>query len=341
VFEPRITNPREVSADHVRAILDRGARPTIQFSGPGATPGLLASINRLCIEFGDRLEVRFYGYYESPFDARVLEYLPDVRWLSVDCLTSISDEEHLARLPKLTKLAFGVFRYDEPEFLGRLPLEQLIELWVNETERRNLNLVHLSRCERLRTLSIGGHTKGIDAIASLPCLEQLHLNSIPKRQSLDFVGRCAPLRSLDLLLGGRPSLDDCSHPDLEKLTVIRVRGLESLGTLRRFPKLRSLHVEDQLQLRAIELDRAPLEELTIGNCKNLERISGLDGMTALRHLRVYRTKLGLDTLVEREWPPSMDILALYGSSERWNALARARLDQRGYREFSSDVRQLH
>ncbi len=332
-LEPRITDPQRVDAAMVKAILARGARPTIQFSRSGASTELLASVNELCREFGDRLEVRFFGHHSETFDGGILTHIPDVHWLSLDCLMTISGENNLAQLPNLTKLTFGVYRFDKPDFLDALPLERFTWLSLGENAKKNINLRYLDRCGALEHLFLAGHTRGIEAISRLPKLSQLWLGSIPKKQTLEFLSDLAPLRSLNLILGGRRSLDEFRHPDLEELAVLRVRGVETLGSLGRFPKLRKLQVEDQLQLRAIDLTGAALKELILLNCKNLETLSGLDDVPGLQHLRASRTSLDLDALVERVWPPSMDILALYSGSERWNTSARAKLDQRGYREF--------
>ena len=333
MIERRITDPIRLSESDIQAIVDDGGSPTVQFSKPGQDRTLLDTVNGLCQVFGSRLEVRFFGHYGHDFDASVLSALPSVRWLSVDSLTRIANEDWLYKLPLLERLSFGVFEFDRPDFLEGFPLERFTELSVSETRNRKLDLGELQRCTRLTELYLQGHTRNIEALARVPLLRKLRLSGMPKQRELSFVGEIASLQSLTLLLGGRPSFDEVGSRTLQELEVIRVRGLETLGLLDRFPNLRRLQVEDQLQLHSISVAGARLHELSIFNCKNLEALSGLETLTDLEHFRVSLTNLDLDTLRDRSWPPSMEVVALYSGSQKWNTEARAILDQRGYREF--------
>lgn len=287
----------------------------------------------LCQVFGSSLEVRFFGHYGHDFDARVLSALPDVRWLSVDCLTRIANEDWLYKLPLLERLSFGVSEFDQPDFLDGFQLERITQLSLSETRSRKLDLGGLHRCTSLTELFLQRHTRNIEALARTPVLRTLRLSGMPKQCELSFVGEMPSLQSLTLLLGGRPSLDGVSSRTLQELEIVRVRGLETLGPLDRFPKLRRLQVEDQLQLHSISVAGTQLREPSLHNCKNLESVTGLDTLAELEHFRVSRTKLDLEALLDRNWPPSMEVMALYSGSQKWNDEARAILDRRGYREY--------
>lgn len=212
----------------------------------------------------------------------------------------------------------------------------LKELSLSENEKRNFDLAPLGNCHELQRLWLNGHAKNIGIIASLPKLREITLGSIATHVRLHFLNDVGSLRSLNLILGGRPSFDEVTHPALESLSVIRVRGLASIGSLYRFPNLRSLQIEDQLQIASVVLAGAPLEKVLLINCKNLTQIEGLESLTNLVELRVSRTKLDLNALAERNWPPSMAVLALYSGSRTWNEQTRAKLTQRGYRESRND-----
>lgn len=331
----RITDPKSVEPEKIRDILDRGVRPTVQFSGRTYSPTLLDDVNQLCRAFGEKLEVRFFGHYGDAFDASILTHLPDAQWLSVDCLHEIYNEDAIADLPLLRKLTFGVYRFSRKDFLPKLRLEQLKQLVLAEVERPAVfDLSSLERCHQLEILFLNGLAKNIEAVAGLRKLEKLSLAGIPNKQGLSFVNNVASLRALTLILGGRSSIeDDISHAGLEELSIIRVRGLETLGHVQRFGNLRLLHIEDQLQLRGLSVGGSQLQEISVHNCKNLEKIEGLDELTRLEHFRVSRTNLDLDALLARSWPASMRVVALYSGSEKWNANARKVLDGRGYREM--------
>lgn len=331
--EPRISNPAAIEVEDIRRILAAGREPIVQFSTPPSAD-MLERVNELCRTFGEALEVRFYTHFDSVFDADLVALLPDVRWLTLDCLRRIRNVERVADLPHLTRFGFGVEDFDRPDFLDLLPLERLTHLSVGENIRRDFDLSPLARAQALTDLQIAGHTRGIEAVAGLRRLRALDLNSIPKKQDLGFVSDVADLRSLRLVLGGRDAIDEIRHEGLETLEIIRVRGLADLGSLTRFPRLRRLHVEDQIRLAAIDLAGPPLEEVFVLNCKTLAILTGVSEIPSLRHLRVYGTGLDLNELARRDWPPAMDLLALYSGRVTEDERIRAILDARGYRAFS-------
>jgi len=335
MIESRINNPSAISASRVRDILQAGGTPTIQFSEPFYTPALLREVNQLCVEFEDQLEVRFYGHYSTGlFDAQTLIHLPDVQWLSMDCLTAIRNEQEIGGLTKLTKLGFGVFEFDRADFLATLPLGGLRRLVLGENRKRNLDLTPLGGADGLRTLFLNGHAMHLEAIARLSKLSELSLSGMRKTRKFCFISELKSLHSLKLYLGSRESIDEVSHATLEELGIFRVRGLQRLGPLHRFPSLHRLAVEDQLQLRQIDVSGVPLQRLRLINCKKLEEIVGLDELRLLQEFRTARTSLDLDLLRDRPWPPSLRILALYKRSEAWNEATRRKLEGRGYREFT-------
>jgi len=49
--------------------------------------------------------------------------------------------------------------------------------------------------------------------------------------------------------------------------------------------------------------------------------------------RLGRTKLDLESIAKSVWPETLEVLALYSSSRKWNARMREAFDLRGYREF--------
>lgn len=333
MLENRITDPKKVSREHLDEVLGRGISPTIQFSKLGYTTRFLKKVNKLCLEYGDKLEVRFYGHYSDTFDASVVKHLPEAQWLSIDCLLRISNEDEIARLPNLRKLSFGVYYFDNPGFLATLNLAEIRRLALSDVKKKNFDLAPLAQCEELDEFFLNGHIKNISAISKLPKLRELSLGSIAKRRTLEFVNEIPNLEKLKIILGGRENIDEIEHSGLNDLEVLRVRAFDSLGDLSRFPNLRRLHVEDQLQLRSVSFEGYGLEEISIHNCKNLEQLNGLLKLKQLRAFRTSRTKLDLDTLLDASWPESMESVAIYGSSEKWNKRARKFLDEKGYREI--------
>ncbi|MGI9271736.1 MAG: hypothetical protein ACR2QT_08180 [Woeseiaceae bacterium] len=314
-------------------ILEGGKNPIIQFSKPGYSACLLKKINTLCEEYEDKLTVRFYAHDTDEFDASVVKHLPDVQYLSVDCLMRIKNEDEIARLRNLRKFSFGVYYFDNPGFLKTLDLAELSRLTLSDTKKKNFDLSPLSQCEALEVLSLNSHTKNIASISQLPKLTRLHLGSIGKRQTLEFVNEISNLEKLTILLGGRENIGEVEHYGLNDLEIIRVRALNDLGDLTRFPNLRRVLVEDQIQLRSISFVGTGLEDVRIRNCKNLEQLDGLFDLTNLRAFHTWQTKLDLDALVEADWPESMGTVAIYSNNQKWNDRARQILDDKGLGEF--------
>jgi len=89
---------------------------------------------------------------------------------------------------------------------------------------------------------------------------------------------------------------------------------------------------DPLQIKSIDLTGPPLRKIVLINCKLLSTLEGLDTLDAVVEIRVSQTKLDLEAWLDRDWPRSLQVLALYAGNRKWNAAARAYLDKRGFRE---------
>lgn len=330
MIKTRITDPQSIDRHRIEAILDSGRDPTIQFSAPGYDPALLQQVNALCAEFGERIEVRFYGHGSGEFDGDTLAHLPDICWLSVDCLGRITNPLRIAGLGRLKRLSFGVYDFDRPGFLAEIGVERLTRLSLGETHKRNFDLAPLAGCTVMETLYIEGHHRGGATIADLPLLRTLTLRAFPNRENLAFLSDAPALKHLTLVLGGRTSIEEFTHGSLEALAILRVRGLAELGGIARFSGLRRLQVEDQIQLKSIDLTGAGIERLWLYNCKTLGALPGLDTLTSLQEFRASLTALDLDALLHRDWPASLQALALFSGSQKWNDAARAEAERRGY-----------
>lgn len=333
-MEKRLTNPASIDAREIADEITAGRRVVAQFSRPAYTGALLARLNTLAAEFGPALEIRFYGHYGGVFDASVVDALPDVQALAVDCLQTAENLDALSSLKRLKSLSLGVHEGAAPDFLGRLRLENVERLILDTASKKNLSLDALKDALRLRELYVNGQTRGLQRVAELPVLEKLTLRSMPKKQSLEFVNRIARLRHLTLSLGGRENIREIEHPGLERLDILLVRGFNNLDNLPAFPALRFLRVEDQLALEAIRFrpGNESLEILRISNCKKLARLEGLARLVGLRELRLAMTSLDADQLMADPLPPHLVAFAVATGRARRNDAIRRQLDAMGYLE---------
>jgi hypothetical protein len=330
--QTRITNPAVLDPGEIRALVDRGDHVVVQFSQPGYDAALLSSLDALCRQCGDQVEVRFYGFGGETFDCAVLASLPQVRSLTLDC-RSVVNLDVLQQLDHLLRLHVGIVDIEEPDLLSWPSLHGLTHLGLGETRRPHFDLRPLAQFRQLRRLFVVGHANNIDAIGSLSALTDLTLR-IPHTVSVAFVNELAALRSLRFILGGRANLDELRESPIEELEIIRVKGFERLDRLERFPRLRRLVIEDQLRLTQLSIDHElpALEELRILGCKKFARLDSLGKLSGLKHLRLYGTAVDFDTLIAQPLPAPLDIVGFYTGRSRADEALRLRLQQMGYRE---------
>lgn len=333
-MKTRMTDLSQPLSAELFDVLNAIHLPIIQFSKPNYSKPLLKSINTLCKIFGSKLPVRFFGHYQNDFDATILQYLPDVQWLLIDCLQEIANPEFVFKLRKLKKLSFGVYHYKNPNFLSQLDVSKLESLVLSETKSRNIDLANLRQAQIMKDLFVGGHTKNLADISQMKALKSLRLGSISKKMDLGFVSDITNLTDLKITLGGRNNIDEVSHPILRELQIIRVRGLSDLGDLSRFPDLERLHIEDQIRLLSLELNLPMLRSLQIRNCKSLAHLNNLESLTRLKHLRCYGTSLDYEGLSQRTWQKTVKTIDFYSGNAKRDAEIRRSLDARGYREFN-------
>ncbi len=283
-------DPLVTTSEKIAQVIASGRTPVLQF-GTAPNSSVLGRMNEFCREFGESVQIRFFGFAWKEFDTSILARLPDVANLSIDTIRAISDFSPIAGLTKLTQLRFGVFEQADGAFLKQLDIGRLTHLNLSENKRRNYDLSPLFAAKTLEHLFIQGNDRGIEAIAQLPRLKNVSLSGFPKRHDLQFLNGLAPLRTLSLILGSRQSIAEFTHPGLSKLEIIWVRYLEDIGPLNRFSSLEELAVEDQNRLTVLDLRGLDLRGLRIANCKNLERIEGLGEQRHLDHFKVRGTRL--------------------------------------------------
>jgi len=342
VLQDRIQNPSSVDRTVIEAKIAEGYRVILQFDRSPYSPELLNKINNLCGELGEKLEVRFYGHYRTSFDASVLNNLPEVQSLSIDCLFDVSNLGALGALKNLHCLSLGIYNLVDPNILHSLQLQNLKSLTLSESLKANFDLAPLQSCKNLKELFIQKHTGNIDLLPRLPVLQSLGLSSIPKKQRLDFVSNIKSLKRLVLILGGRTNISEIHHPHLEGLEIIRVMGFGDVDSIDAIPSLRSLKIEDQIRLKCIRFTSAnkKIQSLSLFNCKALQALEGLENLTELKSIRIGVTALKVDSILEQNLPGSLKTFAFYTGIAKENERIRKKLEARGYSESTFDAASL-
>lgn len=289
-------------------------------------------LDEIARRYGDKLQIRFYGHYNSTFDFRVLERLPHASNVAADCLQDAINFESLACLSMLNKLQIGVYNSTPKDILSYPSLWGLEGLVLSGAKKDNIDLSYLSKYNCLKDLFLVGFTKSIEVLAELKDLEKLGLSQISNKQSLSFINKIVSLRALFIILGGRTDIDEVVSPFLERLEIIRVRGLGKLS-LENYVGLRQLIVEDQIQIKEIEFSEANglLGSISINNCKGLSGLNGLTDLAVLKSLHLHKTNIEFDHLVAQGLPASLSSFTFYSNSLKEDAAISQKLATLGYK----------
>ncbi len=288
----------------------------------------LEHLDALCAKWGHKLKVRFYGHYGQVFDGAVLKRLPNIGSLSVDCLQEAINLEAIAELEHLRKLHLGVFELEDKSILSTLPLKQLRELMLSQTNTRALDLAPLAEAANLERLYLEGHSKGIAALAELKGLESFTFN--PKKGSdLSFINGMRGLRALKFNLGGTETIEAIALPELQDMAFTRTRGLSELGDMQRFPKLRRFMMQDQPHVESARFgaENTDLEHLWFDNCKKLSTLYGVEECPKLESLRWLFTEKAPASLA---LPRSVTHLFMLSGKRGEEAAEKAVIEKLGY-----------
>lgn len=330
----RLNDPTDIDIDFIDKELKADKHVIVQFSDKTYTDRQLSILDGLCKKYDKDFGVRFYGHYSSSFDFKTLLKIPNVKCLYVDCLLKADNVDVIGQLNKLDKLSIGVFELKETEILKTDSLKQVSELIITETRTKAFNLEYLKDFKNLRFLIVCEHRKNIESVGELSDLEFLSLNSI-KKTSVDFVNRLTKLKTLRFILGGRENIREIKENQIENLELVWIRGFNDLSNISNFKNLKTLLVEDNIQLPKIHFDKElkDLKDLKVLNCKTLDSLTGLDKLTSLEQLRVYKTAIDFEIFSGQRFPESLKIFTFYTTKKKIDEKIRETLDRRGYKEW--------
>ena len=267
----RIHNPTNIDAAALREAIATDGQVIVQFGEHFDAAPMLADLDALAATCGAALEIRFYGYHFTPFDAAILRALPHAANLSLDCHTSAVNLEVLGELRHLKQLQLGVYDMLEHDILALENLRGLQYLNLGETRKANIDLAPLRHWPHLAQLHfiLGGRASIAEVAA--PLLEELEVVRVRGLEDLGDLGRFPRLRRLsvedqikvkEIRLGANPAL--------EWLILRNCKTLEGLYGLAALPALRKLAVYlTQLDIDALLAAGLPatLHNLTLATGK--------------------------------------------------------------------------
>jgi hypothetical protein len=282
---------------------------TIQYSEPIYNKNILGEINSLCMEFNENLCVRFFGHNNSSFDCKTFNYIPAVKWLEINCIDNVINFIELKKLNHIRKLLFGINNFKEIDFLSWDNLKTLKSLNIEMT--KNIDLNYLSEYKNLKELIIG---------------------NLPEKVILDFINNIYTLKKLSLLLGSRTNIETIKNTSLEELEIIRVKGFNNLDNIGNYINLKKVTIEYQLQLKEINFTNKmqKLKEIKICNCKSLNKIVGLNNLSCLKELLLYKTGLDFDNFIKTELPKSLKNFWFYTEKVKLDKEIEKKIKELGY-----------
>lgn len=329
--QKRITNPTKLNFEEIRnKVLIEKYKVIIQFDEEVYTQTILDEINELAESLNENFEIRFYGHKKG-FDGNTFLSLDKVKNISIDCMQNIKNSKALSQLQDLKVLRFGVEDFKEKEFLQYDNFTKLEELNVYNTY--NLNLEHIVKYHNLKSLYVIGKFKNIQQIGTLKTLQNLHLGSINKNTSFQFVNGLDDLKKLSIWFGSRENINEITNKNIEELSIMRVRGLNNLDNICRFINLKELIVEDQAQLSEITFNEQMenLKLLSINNCKKIESIKGFGNLINLKIIGLLRLpKIKFEDFIVETLPKTLEHINFYTETKQDKQI-KEKIIQLGYK----------
>jgi protein phosphatase 1 regulatory subunit 7 len=111
----RIQNPATIAETEIEQQIQDGKRVIVQFGAFDYNEKILADLNKLCAKYDDNLCIRFYGSNFDSFDCSIVNHLPDVKALSIDCMSKAHNIEAVTKLTRLQDLGIGIYEMKETE----------------------------------------------------------------------------------------------------------------------------------------------------------------------------------------------------------------------------------
>ncbi len=228
------------------------------------------------------VELRVYGPISPVCNLGFARLMTNARRISADGLMRAKNVEAIGEMPNLDSLHLGIFELKDFDVLESVPAT-LTELALGATRSKKPQLQSLSRFQRLRTLYIEGHDKGLECISELSLLEDLTLRSIAI-QDLHYLAPLENLWSLDVKLGSVQSFTGIEgKASIKYLELWQIRELANIDAISTLTGLQYFFIQSLPHIEAVpSLIKLPaLRRIVIDNLKGLQDFTALESAPAL------------------------------------------------------------
>ena len=241
------------------------------------------------------------------------------------------DLRWLAAVPRLRTFLLMDEKFDAFDQLAALP-PTLEALTVDGTRAKGWSLRALERWPALRELKLEGHSRDIEAVASLRVLERLELKSLTL-PGLDFLAAAPRLWWLRVVLGGTHRLEALAKlARLEYLDLTRIRGVVDVEPVSALRNLQNLVLRELAQVRALPDLRgnARLRRLYVWQLKNLTDVHALRAAPALEeYIHTHARTLQPEDFAFLAGHPTLRRLLVGFGSKKKNAALEAWAEAQG------------
>ena len=191
-----------------------------------------------------------YRDFSETLSMKFLQFIPSVKELRITNFSSFSDFEDVNIMSGIEDLAIERCDLYFFEILKIIPTN-ITKLSIGSLSSKKLNIDFISRFEKLESLYIEGHSKGIEAIGELTNLKELTLRSVT-HPSLNFLKNLNLLTSLDIKLGTIKDFSILTNmPNIKYLELWYIKGLSDISFISEMTELQSLHLESLSNITAL------------------------------------------------------------------------------------------
>ncbi len=274
-IEERIQFDDSISKSEIQLIISDNDTDVLQTCFP-LTEKSWNLINEVLLPARPDIGIRIFGQNSEDYNLSVLENIPNVRKLSVDCLSEASNVEALGRLQNLEALKVGIYSLENFSFLNSLP-NTLTTLFLGATKSKKPKLTNLRRFTELKELYIEGQQKDIETIGALQSLQKLTLRSVSPKD-ISFIRELENLWSLEIKLGGIKDFSPIEGlANLKYLELWLIRGFSDISFISTLSGLQYLF----LQALCNVLKLPDMSGLTSLRRVHLETMKGLNDVSGL------------------------------------------------------------
>lgn len=325
----------DISAACIDSIIGYSWVKYVQVSSPILPEGW-KRINDLLITKRPDIQIRIYGHYSEVCDLSILNYIPNIENLSVDCLMNATGIEYVEGLKNLKSLSVGIHDLDSFDFLNVLPIS-IENLSLHSTKSKKPKLDGLLNFPNLKELYLDSQEKNIEIIGDLSLLEKLVLRSVSPKD-IRFLRKLKNLWSLDIKLGGIKDLSAIEElENLKYLELWQIRGLSDISAISSLTGLQFLFLQSLRNVVDFP-DVGRLKALRRIYLETMKGLTNLDGLFKAPVLEEY-IHVCAQNMTPEQYAPLLEIdtlkkaLLRFGSDKK-NKLIDSMMQKKGIREYS-------